>query len=84
MCVLQKVRLCFPDTNQSLEVARGFLVELVVSPGPLAGRPALPPLDVLLVESLRPAVLGLLPAGHQAGQSDASPGGVGNVGSACK
>ena len=72
------------NTNQSLEVARGFLVELVVCPGSLAGRPALPPLDVLFVEPLRPAVLRLLPGGHQAGQCDASPGGGGDVGSTWK
>ena len=74
----------FLNTHQSLEVARGFLVELVVGPWSLTGRSSLPPLDVLLVEPLGPAVLGVLPGGHQAGQGDPSPGGAGYVGPAWK
>ena len=67
-----------------MEVSRSFLVELIIRPWPLTGRPAFSPLEVLLVESVCPAVLSVLPAGHQAGQGDATPGCVGDVGAAWK
>jgi len=65
---------------QSLEVTRSFLVKFIISSGPLCLGSSLPPLVILLVESLRPTVLGVISDGDQTRQSNASFGCAGDIG----